>query len=300
MKRYLSMIFCGLGLLIALTACGEKGPNAEQLAETRIAETAAAASPTPLPTDTPTITVTPTDTATPTSTSTPTQTPTVTATPTPTDTPTDTATVTKTPTPTKTFTPTKTPGPFTFKDDFSSKNLDAWPMCIFNCEWKDGKLYMGPFSDDNDFHQVLCEACGRYKYYRIAVDTTFVEGFADRWWGLIAAENTTFSLFFGISPFQFAIVTKWEYTNRKWVDLISQRQSWNALVNPSYGTNHLEMIISPDQAGTGVDYLVKINGKTAYVIPSQPARASQVGFAISWQSMGVWFDNFEFEEIETK
>jgi hypothetical protein len=159
---------------------------------------------------------------------------------------------------------------------------------------------MGPYSDDNDFHEVHCEACGKYKYYRIAVDTTFVEGYADRWWGLIAADNTTFAVFVGISPFQIAVVSKWSYSARNWTDLISFRDSWNSLINPSYGTNHLEVIISPDQAGTGADYLIKINGKNAYVIASQPARPSQIGLAVSWQSMGVWFDNFEFEEIETK
>jgi len=299
MRHRPSLLAIVLILLFGLASC-KKGPSAEELASTHAAETAAAASPTPLPTDTPTVTATPTDTATPTSTHTPTQTPTVTATATPTDTPTNTPTATKTPTPTKTFTPTKTPGPFTFKDDFSSRNLDAWPMCIFNCEWKDGKLYMGPYSDDNDFHEVLCEACGRYKYYRMSVDTTFVEGYADRPWGLTIAANNSFSVFFGISPFQFAVVSKWDYSVGEWIDLISSRQQWTTLINPSYGNNHLEVIISPNQAGTGADYTIKINGKNAYVIPSQQARASQVGFAIGWQSMGVWYDNFEFEEIEEK
>lgn len=72
-----------LCIALALSAC-QTGPDAQSLAETMVAETAAAASPTSPPTDTPA----PTDTPIPTTTSTPTETPT------PTSTATATATIT--------------------------------------------------------------------------------------------------------------------------------------------------------------------------------------------------------------
>ena len=161
-------------------------------------------------------------------------------------------------------------------------------------------MYIGPFSDPTNFHQVMCEGCEQFKYYRISVDTAFVDGYADRFWGFLLAENEDFSVFFGISPFQAALVTKWDYSVGDWVDLISQGQMWKSIINPSYGTNHLEVFVEPAGSGTGVDYTIKINGKNAYVITSQPVKTSQVGFAIGWQAMGVWYDNFEFEEIEVK
>ncbi len=134
----------------------------------------------------------------------------------------------------------------------------------------------------------------------MSADMTFVEGQVDRYFGFVSAENRDFTIFFGISPWQFAIVTKWDNSLRNWTDLISQSQMWNGMVKPSYATNHLEAIVQPNADGSSADYIFKINGKTAYVINKQPARISQVGFAIGWQAMGVWYDNFEFEEIEVK
>ncbi len=301
MKRTgLSVLF--IVIILGVSSCAPKGPSAAQLADTRIAETVAAASPTPLPTNTATVTDTPTltPTYTPTITLTPTMTPTDTPTPTPTKRPTHTPTATNTPKPTNTFTPTRTPGPFTFKDDFTKEDLSAWPKCIFDCEWKDGKLYVGPFSDPSSFHDIPCEACGEYPYYRMSADMAFVEGQVDRFFGFITADNSDFSIFYGISPYQAALITKWDYSLRDWVDLISPGQMWNSLVKASYATNHLEAIVRPGQGGAGADYIFKINGKNAYIFNGQPIKTSKVGLGIAWQAMGVWYDNFEFEEIEVK
>jgi hypothetical protein len=302
MKYSYYLLICMGILSLTLVGCTKKGPSVAQLADTRIAETATAASPTPLPTNTFTVTATPTHTPTNTSTvtQTPTETSTITPTPTKTTRPTHTATITNTPKPTNTFTPTKTPGPFTFKDDFSTRNLGAWPRCVSDCEWKDEKLYVGPFSDANHFHEIICEACDGFKFYRMAADMAFVEGQVDRTFGFVIAENYDFMVYFGISPWQFANVSKWDNSIGDWIELISQRQMWNTMVKPSYATNHLEVLVQPGSGGSNADYIFKINGKTAYVINNQPIRVSQVGLGIGWQAMGVWYDNFEFEEIEVK
>ncbi len=173
-------------------------------------------------------------------------------------------------------------------------------MCLFDCEWKDGKLYVGPFTDPNSFHQIYCDGCGKYKFYRMSADMAFVTGQVDRHFGFITADNNDFAIFFGISPWQHAVVLKWDYSIRDWIELISRAKMWTHLINASYGTNHLEAIVQPRPDGTSADYIFKINGKVAYRIDSQPVKASEVGLGIDWQAMGVWFDNFEFEEIEVK
>ena len=290
--------FLVLMLMVLVVAGCKTGPSAEELAETHAAQTATAASPTPMPTHTPTITLTSTPTPTPTSTNTPTRTATVTATPTDTLTPTLTPTSTQTRLPTRTSTSTATPGPFSFKDDFSRANLLAWPDCAIDCRWKDGRLYMGPYDDPAYFYELFCEACGEAKYYRMSFDAGFIEGQVDRFFGMVAAENRDYMVYFGISPYQYFHVGKYDEQLNDWV--LSTRPSFSSAIKGTYGTNHLEVIVQPDDSGGSVNFTFKINGKNVYTLYDLPAVSSKVGFAISWQAMGVWFDNFEYEEIEVK
>ncbi|MEE9216294.1 MAG: hypothetical protein V3U32_02560 [Anaerolineales bacterium] len=87
----------------------------------------------------------------------------------------------ETPAPTNTpRPPTPTPGPAVFFDDFT-EDIGAWLFCDV-CEWRDGALFMGPFAA-NEFHDVICEACGQSTYFRMAVDATYGEGQVDPGYG---------------------------------------------------------------------------------------------------------------------
>jgi hypothetical protein len=271
----------GMTLLLFTTACG---PSAEQLAATYVAETSAAASPTPLPTDTPL----PTSTHTPTLTSTPTSTPT--------NTPTNTATAL----PTNTPTITPTPGPLFITDDFSEQS-DIWGECP-GCVWSSGKLHVGPYDPgdtENDTHPVICEACGEKEYYRIAVDVAFEQGYSDRGFGLLIGDNDYYFTDLEISTlFQTCIVWRYDYKLFGWKLLNRDINNvLTGLVAPSYSNNHLEVTVRPSGQEGRADYYIKINGTTLFVLYTQIQDPSRVGLVVGYHSIGVAFDNFEFEEI---
>lgn len=301
--RYAGILVLIIIISVGVSSCKTKGPSVDELVQTKVMQTRQAASPTPRPSKTPTDK--PADTSTPTSTPTATPTSTSTATPTPTPSPTNTSTSSPTPTytplPTDTSTPTVTPGPLVFKDDFSTQIAEAWSDCK-GCQWKDGKLYMGPYDaggDADQYNFVLCEACGEAEYYRVAVDATFVSGYADRLFGLMTAYTDDGNFMeMGISTFQFCFIGYHNHISGEW-DLWNPRfeQIINGMVNPGYVNNHLEVLAKPS-AGGGVDYYIKLNDKTSFVIYSKPAVLAQVGLILDWHSISIAFDNFEYEEFE--
>ncbi len=259
-----------LVLAFAVLACQVGGPSAQEAAETMVAETAAAASPTPLP---------PTETPVP---------------------PTETITPTLPPTKTPTITPTATPsGPLVFSDDFSADNKN-WKGCV-GCRWQDGVLLMGPYEvkgeGTDQSHTTICIPCGKKSYYRIAVDATFVDGFTDRLYGLLVGDSKKYITYVGISPLQIAVLARGDY-EKGYYDLLnaSTENVFSKLVRPGKLVNRIEIIVSPAGAGSA-DFTMKINGAVSYVATNLPVEPSEVGLYLDWHSVGAAFDNFEFEEI---
>jgi hypothetical protein len=161
----------------------QAGLSVQDQAATMVAETAAAAPPT--------------DTAKPLATDTETP-PTLTPSPAPTDTP---------------------AGPLVVKDDFSTKS-DIWGKCD-ECEWKDGRLYFGPFPPNgegiNQVFSIACEACGNHTYFRIAADLTFTAGVAgDRSFGVGMAIPDQFFAGTGIAPSQYGALEAFDFGSTTW------------------------------------------------------------------------------------
>ncbi len=279
-----TMRFLFLILLVFLVSCA-RGPSPEELAATNVAETKAAASPTPAPTNTATVTMTPTATAT--------------ATPTETPTPTRTVTPTQTRQPSRTPTATATPGPFTFMDDFSTKT-NAWMGCE-DCKWQDGQLLMGPYPPDDsggNLHLAICEQCTQMTYYRMAVDVTFTEGYSDRGAGLLVALNDDFVLEVEIAPgVQVCPFFKYDFNKSLW-DILNRNSAYPCNIQPGWATNHVEVTVQPAAKAGTADYYLNVNGSNVFVLFAHAVKRSQVGLVMGWHSMGVAFDNFEFEEIE--
>lgn len=263
---FLSMLMLSLAML----ACQIGGPSAQEVAETMVAETVAAASPTPLP---------PTETPVP---------------------PTATNTATLPPTKTPTITPTATrSGPVVFTDDFSADNKN-WKGCV-GCRWQDGALLMGPYKvkgeGTDQSHVTVCIPCGKKTYYRIAVDAIFADGFTDRLYGLLVGDGKKYITYVGISPLQIAVLARGDY-EKGYYDLLnaSTENVFNKLVRPGKLVNRIEIIVSPAGAGTA-DISMKINGSLSYVASKLPVEPSEVGLYLDWHSVGAAFDNFEFEEL---
>jgi hypothetical protein len=255
-------------LIVALlTACQPAGPSPKDIAATEVAsaaQTEEAAPPTP------------------------------TNTPAPTETPLPTATITATPEPTLTPTPA---GPLTIKDDFASKS-DIWGKCD-KCEWKDGKLFYGPFEARgqgiNQLFPLVCEACGEHSYFRVAVDVAFAAGVGgDRFFGVGGVIPDEFFAGTSITPFQFGCLEAFDFTKNKWSGSKIQRYG---SIKPGSAVNRIEFAVKPSASG-GYDYYDMVNGKTLIVLSNREALNLKPALYISWHSVGVTFDNFEFEEIE--
>jgi hypothetical protein len=265
-------ILCVLIVLI-LVGC-QSGPSAEQLAATAVVQTAAAASPTPLPTNTP---LPPTATPIPTSTFTPLP-------------PTATPVPTRTPRPTETIVPSATPGPLV--DDFSTLTA-AWAKCD-GVKVENGQLLMGPYDASANFHSCECATCKQLITYCFSVDATYIEGQVDRTFG-VQIENKKFALYVGISPYQVYGISKWDWKLQQWTDLQWKKST---LIKAGKGTNHLEIISKPAKQSGTVDIYIKINGTVAYVLYGQDALPSIPAFGVDWHAMGVAFDNFSYGEFE--
>ena len=248
-----------LAVLMLAVACQPSGPSAEELATTMVAETAAA-----IPTAVP---------------------------------PTATSVPTNTPLPS----PTATPAPLAIKDDFSSKS-DIWGKCD-KCEWKDGALYFGPYpaketQGQDQLFYVICEACGTPEYYRIAADVIPFEGFSgDRTFGLLA--GLTKSNFLGaatITTHQHVLYETFDFNSQSWGGSPFKLYP-DAVLYGSGATNRIEVEVKPGSSSGSAVIDVLVNG-TKTVSYEQGAEPVQVGLYLGWHSVGVKYDNFEFEELE--
>ena len=274
MKSSIKTLILLVFVILLLCACG---PDAQEQSATSAVETSAAASPTPLPTVTPTPTEKPTDTPVPTDTPIPTATP--------------TATRTKRPTNTPTITPT--PGPFSYFDDFTS-NSGGWEECD-GCRWENGTLILGPYDPSSFFHVNYCTACGEDSFYRMAVDVTFIEGEVDRYFGVIFADGEKYLYYLGISPWGFYTIDRWHWEDKYW-DSVAFEQS-SAIV-PSYGTNHIEVIVKPATNTEYADYYVYINDILVRVLYSLKVEPTWVGLGMNYHAQVAAYDNWEYVVIE--
>ena len=255
-------------VLIALAACQPAGPSAKDLAATTVADAAKTQAALP---PTATSTTAPTETAVATSTVTPTVAPTFTATPS---------------------------GPLVIKDDFESKS-DIWGKCD-KCEWKDGKLYFGPFpprgNGIDQLFAVACEACGSHTYFRIAADLTFASGVAgDREFGVGLVKLGEFLVGSGIAPSQFGALEVWNIKD----NTFSGKFKRYSAIKPGALTNRVEFTVKPN-AGGGTDYYLTINGKAVSVlsgIVKGSTSSLKPSIYLGWHSVGITVDNFEYEEI---
>lgn len=218
----------------------------------------------------------------------------------PTSTPTETLPPTPVPIPTDTPQPTSTPEVTFFQDDFSSRT-DAWGECE-NCEWKDDMLYFGPFrpagvGQDQIFY-LLCEACGEHTYYRVAADVTYFEGHGgDRTYGILAGLSGNDFLGAGtITTTQYALYETFDFNSNSWGGTPFRQFS---AVRPGLATNRIEVTIkSGSMLGRG-DIFVDVNGKNVIVLFNQPVEPSKVGLYLGWHSVGVIYDDFEYEVLES-
>lgn len=218
-----------------------------------------------------------------------------TATPVPTNTPEPTAT----PEPTNTPEPTATPGPIFIQDDFSSQS-DIWGKCEY-CKWKDGALFFGPYppKEGNVAAQVffvICESCGLHKYYRVSADVTYFEGYgADRTFGILAGITNNRFLGAGtITTNMHVLYETYDFNTDQWGG--TPFAKYNA-VKPGRATNHIEVSIVPSSLEGTADIIVSINGQKTITYPNQSAELSYAGLYLGWHSVGIIFDNFEYEEI---
>jgi hypothetical protein len=113
----------------------------------------------------------------------------------------------------------------------------------------------------------------------------------DRW---IASLVWLARFYLGLSPWQFYVVRDYDYGAGQLKTLAGKA---SRLVAPSTQTNHLEINIKPSANGS-VDVYFSINSNPVYVLYSQAAVASRVGVGMSFHSVAVAYDNFEYEEIE--
>jgi hypothetical protein len=208
-----------------------------------------------------------------------------------TSTPAPTATATETPLPTSTSTPT---GPFVFKDDFSAKT-DAWGKCDV-CEWKGEKLFFGPVPPKgqgiDQLFWVICEACGEREFFRISADVTWESGQVDRDFGLVGIIPDKFLVGMGITPLQHGIIETFDFVTGTWGGNFSKYGA----VKPARATNHIEFAVKPGSNGNA-DWYATVNGKNIVVNYNQTVQPYQAALYLGWHSVGVSYDNFEYEEL---
>jgi hypothetical protein len=208
-----------------------------------------------------------------------------------------------TPVPTQTDTPEPTPSPtpriIKLQDDFSSRS-EIWGECE-NCVWEEGRFIFGPFephgTGQDQIFYIFCEACGENKYYRVAADVTYVEGYGgDRTFGILAGMGINDVLAAGtVSTSQHALYETFDLTTKRWGG--TPFRVYGA-VAPGSGTNHIEVSIVPAKSRGGADITVAVNGKNLILLYDQKVVSSKVGLYLGWHSIGVAFDNFEYEQFE--
>jgi hypothetical protein len=216
---------------------------------------------------------------------------------TPTTTLAPTATITPFNTPPPTLSPT--PGRLCIYDDFSKKT-DIWGPCP-GCVWKGGKLFMGPYKYNDvpqNLYRMVCEACGKPKYFRLSVRVEFVEGGGlDRGFGLLVLDNEDRLLDLEITTGQVGYFWEFDFGGQSWRPLNTWKQAIAGRLFPGYESNNLEVIAKPGQNDALVDYEIYMNKSKPFVIWTEPLKPGFVGLVVGFHSVGVAFDDFEFEEL---
>lgn len=205
---------------------------------------------------------------------------------------------TETPIPTDTPLPSATPGPVVIRDDFSNQS-DYWGDCEY-CDWRDGEFFFGPYppagqGEDQIFY-VICEACGLHTFYRVSADVTFVDGYGDRTFGILAglSEDRDFISGATVSTFKHALYESFDYRSNQWVG--GTFKVFNA-VSAGRGTNRIEVEIKPAASGNRADITVRVNGSNLIFLYDQPVGPSWAGLYLGWHTVSASYDNFEYEEI---
>jgi len=199
-------------------------------------------------------------------------------------------------TPTTTLTPTPS-GPLVITDDFATQSA-IWGKCD-KCEWKDGKLYFGPFPPNGDkildqLNYLLCEACGKHTYYHVSADIAFAAGQAgDRFYGIGGILPGKLLTTAGITPYQFGVI---EIVDLKTGDYFGTNVKRYGAIKPGSAVNHLQFDARPNSSGS-VDYYEIVNGKTVLYLLGQPTEATIAALYFDWHSVGITVDNFEFDEV---
>jgi hypothetical protein len=162
---------------------------------------------------------------------------------------------------------------------------------------------MGPYdpSGGANPHVAECVACGKSKYYKLSVDASFIDGYNDRWFGVVFnMDEESFHEVGIVTLVQFCGIWEWDFMKQSWyLENQSWDTLWNGLVRPGYSTNRVGVEVhKTNQSGVG-DFFIKLNGKTAFVVYTRPIKdQSKVGLVVEIHSMEIHFDNFEYEEIE--
>ncbi len=209
-----------------------------------------------------------------------------------------TALPTKTPLPSPTA--TATPAPIFIQDDFSSQS-DIWGECE-ECVWKDGVLYFGPYSPNPSMGQdqlfyVLCEACGKHTFYRISADVSHFNGFSDkRTFGLLAGLTDNNILWAGtITTSGHTLYEAFNFNKKEWGG--TPFKLFDSVFHGNGATNHLEVEVIPGSSTDNANITVKVNGEKNIYLENQPIEPTVVGLYLGWHTVGIKFDNFEYEEI---
>jgi hypothetical protein len=204
------------------------------------------------------------------------------------------------PTPTDTPLPTATPGPIVVKDDFSSQG-DNWGNCE-HCEWKDGALFFGPYkpvgNGTDQIFYVICETCGLHTYYRVAADVTFADGYGDRTFGILAGIDDEKKVLGAgaVTTLKHALYETFDYPTKQWGGTFKKFN----VVGAGKATNRVEVEIKPSSSVGQADIYINVNGENVITLLNQSANSTWAGLYLGWHSVGVAYDNFEYEEIPTE
>lgn len=130
------------------------------------------------------------------------------------------------------------------------------------------------------------------------MDVTFAEGYGDRGFGLLIYQTDNDRMDLEITTFQTSLIWKYDKNSKLWTRMRTSPDLFlNWSVKPGTTTNRLEVDAKPNWTAGITDYYIKINGKTSIILYGQPSTSGKVGLVVGWHTIGVTFDNFEYEEL---